>query len=64
MGNAEDTGQARADLEPRLGALVHDLRGGGCEHNPDNPLSLFIQLGGKYQACRGEDICGQVVIDR
>jgi hypothetical protein len=36
----------------------------GCEHNPENPLSLFIQVGGTYQACRGEDICGTIVVER
>jgi hypothetical protein len=36
----------------------------GCEHNPDNPFSLFIQTGGWYQACRGKDTCGEVEVDR
>ena len=47
--------QAGPDLEPRLGALCMTFEASGCQHNPDNPLSLFIQLGGKYQACKGEE---------
>ena len=64
MGNAEDTGKPGPTWSRDWSYWCTTFAESGCEHNPDNPLSLFITLGGTYQACRGEDICGNLQVDR
>ncbi len=64
LGNAEDTGKPGPTWSRDWEYWCTTFEASGCQHNPDNPLSLFIQLGGSYQACKGEEICGQVKIDR
>ena len=64
MGNAEDTGKPGPTWTREWETHCTSFAESGCEHNPDNPFSLFIQTGGWYQACRGEDICGEVEVDR
>ena len=64
MGNAEDTGKPGPTWSRDYEYWCTTFEASGCEHNPDNPFSLFVKLGGKYQVCRGEDICGEVVVDR
>ena len=55
MGNAEDTGKPGPTWSRDWEHWCTTFEESGCQHNPDNPFSLFIQLGGKYQACKGED---------
>jgi hypothetical protein len=64
LGNAEDTGRPGPTWSHDWEHWCTTFAESGCEHNPDNPLSLFVQLGGKYQACRGEDVCGNLQVDR
>ena len=69
MGNAKDTGKPGPTWMREWETYCTTFAESGCEHNPDNPLSLFIQTGGWYQACRGDghgddDICGEVEVDR
>ena len=64
LGNAEDTGKPGPTWSRDFNYWCTTFDASGCQHNPDNPLSLFIQLGGQYQACRGEDICGNLEVDR
>ena len=55
LGNAENLGKPGPTWSRDWEHWCTTFEESGCEHNPDNPLSLFIQTGGKYQACRGED---------
>ena len=69
MGNAKDTGKPGPTWMREWETYCTTFAESGCEHNPENPLSLFIQTGGWYQACRGDgqgddDICGEVEVDR
>jgi len=64
LGNAEDTGKPGPTWSRDFEYWCTTFEASGCEHNPDNSLSLFIQKGGSYQACRGEDICGNLLVDR
>lgn len=64
LGNAEDTGKPGPTWSRDWEYWCTTFAASGCEHNPDNPLSLFVRVGGSYQACKGEEICGQVQIDR
>jgi hypothetical protein len=64
LGNAEDTGKPGPTWSRDWNYWCTTFEESGCQHNPDNPLSLFITLGGTYQACRGEDICGNLQVDR
>ena len=64
LGNAEDTGKPGPTWSRDYDHWCTTFEESGCEHNPENPLSLFIQVGGTYQACRGEDICGTIKVDR
>jgi hypothetical protein len=64
MGEAEDTGKPGPTWSRNWEHWCTTFAESGCEHNPDNPLSLFVQVGGSYQACKGEDVCGQVQVDR
>lgn len=36
----------------------------GCEHSPNSPFSLNAILGGIYQACTADNVCGQENVDR
>jgi hypothetical protein len=36
----------------------------GCEHSPNSPFSLNAILGGIYQACTANDVCGQENVER
>jgi hypothetical protein len=63
MGNAKDTGRPGPTWTREWETYCTTFAESGCEHNPDNPFSLFIQTGGWYQACR-DDICGEVEVDR
>jgi hypothetical protein len=66
MGNALDTGKPGPTWTREWETWCTTLEESGCRHNPDNPLSLFIEAGGFYQACRGDadGICGEVFVDR
>jgi hypothetical protein len=69
MGNAEDTGKPGPTWMREWETYCTTFAESGCEHSPTNPMSLFIQTGGWYQACRGDgkgddDICGEVEVDR
>ena len=64
MGNAEDTGQPGPTWSRDFNFWCTTFAESGCEHNPDNPFSLFVQVGGHYQACRGEDICNDLLVER
>ena len=64
LGNAEDTGKPGPTWSRDWNFWCTTFDESGCQHNPDNPLSLFITKGGQYQACRGEDICGNLEVDR
>ena len=64
LGNAEDTGRPGPTWSRDFNYWCTTFDASGCQHNPDNPLSLFITMGGQYQACRGEDICGNLEVDR
>jgi len=64
LGNAEDTGKPGPTWSRDYDHWCTTFEESGCQHNPENPLSLFIQVGGTYQACRGEDICGTIKVDR
>lgn len=61
MGNAVDTGKPGPTWTREWETHCTTFAESGCEHNPDNP---FSPVGGWYQACRGQDICGEVEIDR
>ena len=54
MGNAKDTGKPGPTWMREWETYCTTFAESGCEHNPDNPFSLFIQTGGWYQACRGD----------
>jgi hypothetical protein len=64
LGNAEDTNTPGPTWSRDWEYWCTTFEESGCQHNPDNPLSLFIQKGGRYQACRGEDVCGDLLVDR
>jgi hypothetical protein len=64
LGNAEDTGTWGPTWSRDWEHWCTTFEQSGCEHHPGNPLSLHIQVGGKYQACKGEEICGEVLVDR
>lgn len=64
LGNAEDTGTPGPTWSRDWEHWCTTFEESGCEHNPGNPLSLHIQKGGYYQACRGEDVCGNLLVDR
>ncbi len=64
MGPAEDTGRPGPTWSRDLEHWCTTFEASTCQHNPDNPYSLFITVGGKYQACKGEEVCGQVIIER
>ena len=64
MGNAKDTGKPGPTWTREWETYCTTFAESTCEHDPDNPYSLFVQMGGWYQACRGEDICGEVEVDR
>ncbi len=64
LGNAEDTAKPGPTWSRDWEYWCTTFEESGCQHNPDNPLSLFIQKGGHYQACRGEDVCGNLLVDR
>ena len=53
IGNAKDTGKPGPTWIREWETYCTTFAESGCEHNPDNPFSLFIQMGGWYQACRG-----------
>lgn len=36
----------------------------GCENHPDNQYLLLAYRGGTYSACAGNNVCGEVVVDR
>jgi hypothetical protein len=66
MGNAKDTGKPGPTWYYEWSQYCTTFAESGCEHNPDNPLSLFVRKGGWYQACRGDadDICGETEADK
>ncbi len=63
MGNAKDTGKPGPTWTLEWETYCTTFAESTCEHNPDNPFSLFVQVAGWYQACRGE-ICGEVEVVR
>jgi hypothetical protein len=63
MGNAKDTGKPGPTWTREWDTYCTTFEQSSCEHNPENPFSLFVQIGGWYQACK-DDICGEVEVDR
>jgi hypothetical protein len=63
MGNAKDTGKPGPTWTREWESYCTTFAESTCEHNPENPFSLWVQVAGWYQACRGE-ICGEVEVVR
>jgi hypothetical protein len=63
MGNAKDTGTPGPTWTREWETYCTTFAESACEHDPTNPFELFVQVGGWYQACRGE-ICGEVEVVR
>jgi hypothetical protein len=63
MGNAKDTGTPGPTWTREWETYCTTFAESTCEHDPTNPFELFVQVGGWYQACRGE-ICGEVEVVR
>jgi hypothetical protein len=65
LGNAKDTGKPGPTWYYEWDQYCTTFAESGCEHNPDNPLSLFVRKGGWYQACSdADDICGETEADK
>ncbi len=60
-GRAKDTGRAGPTWY-RDGKFCTG-RPSGCENNGDNQYLLDVYLGGTYQACASNGVCGEVVAD-
>jgi hypothetical protein len=63
MGNAKDTGKPGPTWTRDWETYCTTFAQSTCQHDPDNPFELFVQVAGWYQACRGE-ICGEVELVR
>lgn len=61
IGRAKDTGRAGPTWY-RDGKFCTG-RTSGCENNGDNQYLLDVYLGGTYQACASNGVCGEVVAD-
>jgi hypothetical protein len=61
IGRAKDTGRAGPTWY-RDGKFCAG-RASGCENNGDNQYLLDVYLGGTYQACASNGVCGEVVAD-
>jgi hypothetical protein len=62
IGRAKDTGRAGPTWY-RDGKFCTG-RASGCENNGDNQYLLDVYLGGTYQACASNGVCGEVVADK
>jgi hypothetical protein len=61
IGRAKDTGRAGPTWY-RDGRFCTG-KASGCENNGDNQYLLDVYLGGTYQACASNGVCGQVDAD-
>lgn len=62
IGRAKDTG--RPGPTWYRGSLFCTGPSSGCENNGDNQFLLNVYLGGTYQACAQNGVCGEVEADR
>lgn len=60
IGKAEDTGRPGPTWY-RNGNLCN---GTDCENHPDNQYLLYVNVGGYYEACTKDDLCGGVQVDK
>ena len=62
IGRAKDTGRPGPTWY-RAGRFCTGPSS-GCENNGDNQFLLNVYLGGTYEACASNGVCGQVEADR
>lgn len=64
MGKAEDTGKPGPTWSRDLDHWCTTIEESTCTHDPDNPWALRVTVSGKYQACKGDDLCGTYILER
>jgi hypothetical protein len=66
MGNAEDTGKPGPTWSRDLEHWCTTIEESTCAHNSEtnNPWSLWVTVSGRYQACKGDELCGQYFLER
>jgi len=62
VGTARDTGRV-GPTWTRNGSACSG-RASGCENDPDNQYLVRAYLGGLFEACARNGVCGEVVVDK